>query len=269
MKLPKMISDSTVTTYTLHYPTGRVRQGESASPCAVVPALLYIATTDDAYNTSVRAALNALAGNTVNALTYTETGSLWWKKIQVGLGAGAVAAAAIAPHGMGLLTRIIQNNNSVYIYPGNVNRAAPQQRYLGLESAVDAMNRASTPGNGSDADVYIDATTLNGQEQTTTYDANTGQAQRQNTPDAVIIGHELIHADRFTKGRGGFDNQGHLILGSYLRASTNRDQALVEEEIYTVGLTPSGNTIVNPDPSSTTEQQIRAEHNQLPRDNYP
>lgn len=208
----------------------------------------------------VRTALTQLAGQ---AATLTFNGG------DVGMAPGVPIAPSPSRD---LLARIINSPRHIRIRrtDGN-NRAEP----LGATPAL-AMQNASN-GTGTDVDVFIDnATLLPGAAGTNATVMTPTGAALAPTPASIILGHELAHADRFSRGVGAFGlvagmggvANWNLLLGSFTR-HTGMAGALATEEVYTVGLPVAGTTPINPDALAVSENDLRAEHGLNIRVGYP
>jgi hypothetical protein len=183
---------------------------------------------------------------------------------------GAVAGASPSRQ---LLARIIASQRTVRIQrTDGHNRCEP----VG-PSAQQAMQAAAN-GVGTDAIVHINQPTMSPGAANTdaTVAGPQGAPALAPTPASILLGHELIHADRFTRGIGSFSQQpvhgGGMTwtgtLGSFTRHN-GMAAALAEEEIYVVGLPVAGATAPNPDQHAVTENALRAEHQQPNRIGYP
>lgn len=209
----------------------------------------------------VQAALTALAGGAAQLVFDDE---------HVRMAPGAPAAASPSRE---LLARIIGSPRSVRIQrTDGHNRCEP----VGA-TAQQAMQGAAN-GVGTDAIIHISQPTmLPGAANTNaTVAGPMGAPVVAATPASILLGHELIHADRCIRGISSFSQQpvhgGGVTwtdtLGSFTRPN-GMPAALAEEEIYTVGLPVAGATAPNPDQQAVTENALRAEHQQPNRIGYP
>lgn len=188
--------------------------------------------------------------------------------VTIATGAPVVVAP---PPSRDLVTRLINSARAVRIRrTDGENRAEP----LGANAAA-AMNAASN-GTGTDVDVFIkQPTMLPGATGTqATVQGPTGPTLAA-TPAHILLGHELVHADRMTRGVAAFSQQvgpngtvWTTTLGSYVRPNGS-NSALPTEEIYTIGLPVGGTTVANPDPLAITENALRGEHRLANRVAYP
>lgn len=134
------------------------------------------------------------------------------------------------------------------------------------ESAAAAMGRISVGGGGGDANVFINLAELGGASLIWTATGAGGEAQVP-APDEILLGHDLLHADRFMRGQGAFAGGAH-ILGNYVRVG-GAHSAASREEIYNIGLPVALGVPANPDPGPVLNENIlRGEHGLFPRTRY-
>ena len=224
----------------------------------------------------MQAALGNLVGNAAPALQYVNGQS----RQEVTIDATALAAAGPPnrPSSLQLVQRLINSGFSVSIKPTTGASRAEPVRYrlwytlrLGQEAAATTMGRvrrdadAGRPGAGGDVDVLMNLAQLGGASSTWT--VNAGVEQQVAAPDAILLGHELGHADRFMRGEGAFEPGGGHSLGQFNHPS-GKTYAAPLEEIYNIGLAPGGGTAANPDTDAVSENMLRAEHNLDPRSRY-
>jgi hypothetical protein len=152
-------------------------------------------------------------------------------------------------NGTMLLDRLIESDKTVnvVIETGKGNRA----------SASDSKNAAN--GKGSNATVYFDPT-FNPNILTT--DPETGNVSGTKRPNYIGLGHELIHADHYTRGvyqtgRGDYNYQTGRTAWTWGIFSgydyTYKTQNQRQEEFATVGLKYSSWNDI-------TENMLRSEH---------
>ena len=208
----------------------------------------------------VRTALTALAGNAA-ALVFT------------GRHVTTPQPPNPASRGQVLLHRIIQSHQTVRIQrTAEHNRCEPVP---GRGQTVQQAMRDASNNTGVAAAIFLNQSTL--QPNTlplATVSINNAQPQLAETPTSIVIGHELVHADRFTRGGGAFgpvgpNNSYNLTLGSFL-SPTIHPSAPTTTEIYTVGLPPAANTPANPDGLAISENNLRQQLQPgVVRVNYP
>ena len=189
-------------------------------------------------------------------------------QVQMAQGAGPQAGSPSRQ----LIARIIASQRTV-----RIRRTSGHNRCEPLGATVQQALQSAANGNGTDVIVHINQPTmLPGAANTEATVAGAAGPVLAATPASILLGHELIHADRFTRGIGSFSQQPVLgggmtwtnTLGSFTRPNGNAG-ALAEEEIYTVGLPVAGQTAPNPDQHAVTENALRAEHGQAVRIGYP
>lgn len=189
-------------------------------------------------------------------------------------------AAPPAPHhGYDLVARMIQSPNKVRIRPttrsgpGRFVRGQPSlpqahrppnwRRTSTAEKLRLASVAASTPGTGAHQDVYLDPQLPAAQRQVRVEDPGAANGwTTEASPEHMVLGHELVHADRTQRGYMASDmrastpalQRGRVLRGAYDYergaahgaphwfdpAHPNRDQAVEEmEEIQATGLIPA------------------------------
>jgi uncharacterized protein YbjQ (UPF0145 family) len=183
---------------------------------------------------------------------------------------GAVAGASPSRQ---LLARIIASPRSV-----RIQRTDGHNRCEPVGPTAQQAMQAAANGVGTDAIVHINQPTMSPGAANTnaTVAGPQGAPVLAATPASILLGHELIHADRCIRGISSFSQQqvrgGGMTwtdtLGSFTRPN-GLPGALAEEEIYTVGLPVAGGTAPNPDQHAVTENALRAEHQQPNRIGYP
>ena len=163
----------------------------------------------------------------------------------------------------------------------------PSENTLEQRRARDTLTSASTPGLGANANV-----SFNPEQQLTSLNLAQGADSVRSTeevlPTHIGLAHELIHADRFSRGHAAFGDNGNGVIApfrekakflTYYGRVKNTD--LLKEDIYTVGLPPTpagfnelyypnldeyhlgepGTRYTDPnDPDAIIEQDIRDEH---------
>lgn len=173
-----------------------------------------------------------------------------------------------------LLARIINSPRTV-----SIRRTDGHNRCEPVGANAQQAMQAAANGVGTDAIVHINQPTMSAgaaNTNVTVADPVTGAAVLAASPASILLGHELIHADRCIRGISSFSQQPVRgggttwtdTLGSFTRPN-GMPGALGEEEIYTVGLPVAGGTAPNPDPHAVTENALRAEHQQPLRIAYP
>ncbi|HEX3683261.1 MAG TPA: M91 family zinc metallopeptidase [Bryobacteraceae bacterium] len=184
----------------------------------------------------------------------------------------APGAPAAASPSRQLLARIITHRRTV-----TIERTDGHNRCEPVGATAQQAMQAAANGVGTDAIVHINQPTMvpGAANTEATVAGAMGAPALAATPASILLGHELIHADRCIRGISSFSQQpvygGGMTwtgtLGSFVR--NNNAAALAEEEIYTIGLPVAGTTAPNPDQQAVTENALRAEHQQPNRIGYP
>jgi hypothetical protein len=159
------------------------------------------------------------------------------------------------PNGTTLVERLIQSPKMITVYDDNRkdSQATPKKPHY-WNNWREGYNVAQNPAIGADVDVNWN---LDADSKTSTHDTVTDVTKKKDTPDQIVLGHELIHADRFSRGQGKVMNmeQNTYDEGTYKKGKLNQQGEEVgiekKEEIYTVGLRPypeqyTHKTIANP-----------------------
>ena len=176
-----------------------------------------------------------------------------------------------------LIARLIDSDKTTLITSTNdANRAMPiPQKKAGTnedESMEDTLQNASYGregyGEGRNANVFINATTLEGGVNHYKTQVPTENGYEQ-TPDRILLGHELIHADRINRGAAA------MLTVPLPDAYYAKEKKTSLEDIFTIGLKGKegdwhydGEDIVNQDVDTITENDLRRECNLSLRTGY-
>jgi RHS repeat-associated protein len=161
----------------------------------------------------------------------------------------------ITGHGAGtsLVSRLVDSRQTTdIVVTPNTNNA----------SAIPTNQQAAVAGQASNVIVLFDPN-INVNVPTRTPDANgritaTSPIQDQAADPAIVLGHELIHAEHFTKGTANFALVDHdFVEGNIAYRETWR-----QEELRTTGFAPHVRR------GDITENQLRRELGQRPRATY-
>jgi hypothetical protein len=248
----------------------------------VVQTKLIINSWKAGYSDRIKGTLDRLLGGIDNALAYENS---WITPVLrlIGLtsstnvikGENYEQAGNDKPRSTELVGRLIDSAKTVYIQEGE-NQTAPMTE--GNETVNETLTAASfgeeagVAREGRNARVNINAETFEGRSLHNLSSVpvnNDGALEREETPNQILLGHELIHADRITRGvsasRGtsryhhgfGEHNYPHE---RYNGEGIYEGGATAKEDIFNIGLTPQDEEVVNPDEDPITENDLRDEH---------
>jgi hypothetical protein len=168
---------------------------------------LCIDSTDPAYIALVTNALDTLAGGVANALIYTPQSYRMGGRsvVRVTEGPSIVAAQAARVHSVTLIRRIIASDHWVRVVESHTNDCSPDkwlkdQAWSGFKSLVpfvsaDAgfMRKVLTQGSSAVAN-------WSGINDQTANLGMMGMIRMELAPAYILLAHEMIHADRITRG---------------------------------------------------------------------
>lgn len=147
---------------------------------------------------------------------------------------------------------------------------------------------AGNPALGAGATIPYN-TALPNVLRLTHVDNGAGGTNQQVSPQHLILGHELIHADHYQRGTGAFAAGGGMLRGTYdyprPAVAGGHDQEVgLREEMNNVGIPPAAaldprfgilanqptfSNAPNADANAITENMLRAQHGQPLRRRYP
>jgi uncharacterized protein DUF4157 len=279
-----------------------VTEGGYSKSTAPIQARLAVGGDGD-YRQRVSAHLQQLAAPGVRVGVHAETGEVTLH------GEPAEEAHAQLPSHR-LLSRMVAHQHTAHIQPladGEAMRAEPQQPRSRGRAALDTVgdlyhwrpwgstqqlrNRATAaiPQTGTGSVIHYGADLPDEHRQTWDENPETHIAERQAAPQHIALAHEMIHADRFQRGRGAFTAQGDMMTGTYnynrARVGVDQEPAYIEEmSNVDVPSAPEldprfGDLAERPtfrsaetrpqDPDAITENQIRGQFNLRRRVRYP
>lgn len=168
---------------------------------------LCIDSTNTGYITLATNALDTLAGGVANALIYTTQRYRMGGRsvVRVTEGPSIGAAQAVRPHSVTLIRRIIASQHWVRITEAHSNDCSPDKwikdkAWSGFKSLVpfvsaDAGFMRKVTSSGSSA-----VANWSGNHDQTANLSMMGIIRMEPAPSYILLAHELIHADRITRG---------------------------------------------------------------------
>ncbi len=234
--------------------------------------------------TSVQQSLNNLTSE--GALNYATTGKIY-KTLNVSRGE---VTNDNRPQGTRLVHRIIDSEKTITISEinSNLNAAEPEtpgwfKTYFRSANGnkIEAHKAAATAGVGTNVRVDWNPNIAPEQTRVPVHNTETNRFELQTTPLHITLGHELGHADRFSRGVGKVINPEteRVLSGGFSRGlndgrQVNKD-VVTAEEVYNIGLPPANlenldinHMSPNPDADTITENDLRDEQGLARRVGY-
>jgi len=234
---------------------------------------------------SVRQSLNNLTSE--GALNYLTTGKIY-KTLNINRGA---VIDDNRPQGTRLVYRMIDSEKTITIKDinSNLNAAEPEapgwfvKNFRSTNSnKIEAHKAAARPGEGTNVRIDWNPNLAEDQTRVPVLNPENNRFELQTSPPHITLGHELGHADRFSRGVGKVvdPETGRLISGGFRRRLNDGREVtknvITAEEVYNIGLIPANlenldinHMVENPDAENTiTENDLRNEQGLAARVGY-